>query len=98
MWRKFVNKAIYRDEDINKLSQSELYKVYEYQMKFEGFTRSLLSTAKNFNLFNTRNMYKELGKKKNKKNIRYLGSSDEIVSIEGLDSMKRRYLLTLILK
>ena len=74
------------EEDINKLSQTELNKVYEYQMKFEGFTRSLLSTAKNFNLFNTRNMYKELERKH--KNIRYLGSSDEIVSIEGLDSMR----------
>ena len=40
-------------------------------------------------------MYKEL--KKKIKNIRYLGSSDEIVSIEGLDSMKKIF-LTLILK
>ena len=56
-------------------------------MKFEGFTRSLLSTAKNFNLFNTRYMYKELGKKNIKTSVIW-GSSDEIVSIEGLDSMK----------
>ena len=45
MW-KFVNKAIY-DEDINKLSQSELYKVYEYQMNLR-FTRSLLSAKLQF--------------------------------------------------
>ena len=76
------------EEDINKLSQTELNKVYEYQMKFEGFTRSLLSTAKNFNLFNTRNMYKELGKKNIKTSVIW-GSSDEIVSFEGLDSMKK---------
>ena len=75
------------EEDINKLSQTELNKIYQYQMKFEGFTRSLLSTAKNFNLFNTRNMYKELGKKNIKTSVIW-GSSDEIVSIEGLDSMK----------
>ena len=75
------------EEDINKLSQTELNNVYEYQMKFEGFTRSLLSTAKNFNLFNTRNMYKELGKKNIKTSVIW-GSSDEIVSIEGLDSMR----------
>ena len=75
------------EEDINKLSQTELNKVYEDQMKYEGFTRSLLSTAKHFNLFNTKNMYKELGKKNIKTSVIW-GSSDEIVSIEGLDSMK----------
>ena len=75
------------EEDINKLSQTELNKIYAYQMKFEGFTRSLLSTAKNFNLFNTRNMYKDLGKKNIKSSVIW-GSSDEIVSIKGLDSMK----------
>jgi pimeloyl-ACP methyl ester carboxylesterase len=75
------------EEDINKLSQTELNKVYEKQMKYEGFTRSLLSTAKHFNLFNTANMYKELGKKNIKTSVIW-GSSDEIVSINGLDSMK----------
>ena len=75
------------EEDINRLSQTELNQVYEYQMKYKGFTRSLLSTAKFFNLFNTRNMYKELGKKNIKTSVIW-GSSDEIVSIEGLDFMK----------
>lgn len=75
------------EEDINRLSQTELNQVYEYQMKYEGFTRSLLSTAKFFDLFNTRNMYKELGKKNIKTSVIW-GSLDEIVSVKGLDSMK----------
>ncbi|MFL2769063.1 MAG: alpha/beta fold hydrolase, partial [Gammaproteobacteria bacterium] len=50
------------DEDENRLSQVELNKVYKEQMKYEGFTRSLISTANNFNLFNTQKMYQELGK------------------------------------
>ena len=41
------------EEDENRLSQNELHKVYKEQMKYEGFTRSLISTASNFNLFNT---------------------------------------------
>ena len=52
------------EDDKNRLSQGELNNVYKEQMKYEGFTRSLVSTASNFNLFNTQKMYQELGKKK----------------------------------
>ncbi len=75
------------EEDSNKLSQSHLNEVYKEQMKYEGFTRSLLSTVKHFNLFNTKKMYKELGKKNIKASVIW-GNSDEIVSIKGLDSLK----------
>ena len=75
------------DIDKNKLSQDELNEVYKEQMLYEGFTRSLLSTAKNFNLFNTKKMYQDLGKKNINASVIW-GNADEIVSIDGLNSLK----------
>jgi len=78
------------DEDENRLSQNELNTVYREQMKYEGFTRSLVSTAKNFNLFNTQKMYKELGKKKINASVIW-GNVDEIVPFDGLSHLKADY-------
>ena len=78
------------DEDKNKLSQFELNKVYQEQMKFEGFTRSLISTANNFNLFNTKNMYQELGKKNISASVIW-GDADEVVPVAGLNSLRSDY-------
>jgi pimeloyl-ACP methyl ester carboxylesterase len=78
------------DEDQNRLSQNELNNVYREQMKYEGFTRSLVSTAKNFNLFNTQKMYKELGKKKINASVIW-GNVDEIVPFDGLSHLKADY-------
>ena len=79
------------DEDENRLSQEELNKVYKEQMKYEGFTRSLISTANNFNLFNTQKMYQELGKKKIDASVIW-GDEDEIVPFDGLSYLKSDYL------
>ncbi|RCL40601.1 MAG: alpha/beta hydrolase [Gammaproteobacteria bacterium] len=76
------------NSDPNQISQQELENIYKEQMRYEGFTRSLLSTAKNFNLFNTKKMYQELGTKDLNFSVIW-GSSDEIVSIEGLNSLKK---------
>ena len=76
--------------DENGLSQDELNKVYKEQMKYEGFTRSLVSTARNFNLFNTQKMYQELGKKKIDASVIW-GDEDEIVSFDGLSHLKLDY-------
>ena len=78
------------EEDENRLSQDELNKVYKEQMKYEGFTRSLISTAKNFNLFNTQKMYQELGKKKIDASVIW-GDEDEIVPFDGLSHLKLDY-------
>jgi hypothetical protein len=59
-------------------------------MRYEGFTRSLVSTAKNFNLFNTQKMYKELGKKKINASVIW-GNVDEIVPFDGLSHLKADY-------
>ena len=59
-------------------------------MKYEGFTRSLVSTAKNFNLFNTQKMYQELGKKRIDASVIW-GDEDEIVSFDGLSHLKLDY-------
>ena len=78
------------EEDKNRLSQNELHKVYKEQMKYEGFTRSLISTANNFNLFNTQKMYQELGKKKIDSSVIW-GDEDEIVPFDGLSHLKSDY-------
>ena len=78
------------EEDKNRLSQDELNRVYKEQMKYEGFTRSLISTANNFNLFNTQKMYQELGKKKINASVIW-GNEDEIVPIDGLNHLISDY-------
>ena len=78
------------EEDENRLSQDELNKIYKEQMKYEGFTRSLLSTAKNFNLFNTQKMYQELGEMKINASVIW-GNADEIVPFDGLSYLKTDY-------
>ena len=78
------------EEDENRLSQNELHKVYKEQMKYEGFTRSLISTASNFNLFNTQKMYQELGMKKIDASVIW-GDEDEIVPFDGLSYLKSDY-------
>ena len=78
------------EEDENRLSQNELHKVYKEQMKYEGFTRSLISTASNFNLFNTQKMYQELRMKKIDASVIW-GDEDEIVPFDGLSYLKSDY-------
>ena len=78
------------EEDENRLSQDELKKIYKEQMMYEGFTRSLLSTAKNFNLLNTQKMYQELGKMKINASVIW-GNADEIVPFDGLSYLKADY-------
>ena len=78
------------EEDANRLSQDELNRVYKEQMKYEGFTRSLISTANNFNLFNTQKMYQELGKKKINASVIW-GDEDEVVPFDGLSYLKSDY-------
>jgi hypothetical protein len=77
-------------EDNNKLSQDELNKVYKEQMKYEGFTRSLISTANNFNLFNTQKMYQELGEKNINASVIW-GDADEVVPVDGLKYLRLDY-------
>ena len=78
------------EEDKNRLSQDELNRVYKEQMKYEGFTRSLISTAKHFNLFNTQKMYQELGKKNINASVIW-GDVDEVVPFDGLSHLKSDY-------
>ena len=78
------------EEDENRLSQDELNRIYKEQMKYEGFTRSLISTANNFNLFNTQKMYQELGKNKINASVIW-GDEDEIVPVDGLNYLISDY-------
>ena len=78
------------NEDENKLSQVELNEAYKEQMRYEGFTRSLISTINNFNLLNTKEMYQELGKKNIRASVIW-GDADQVVPISGLNSLKLDY-------
>ena len=77
-------------EDEKGLSQDELNNAYKEQMKYEGFTRSLISTVNNFNLFNTQKMYQELGMKNINASVIW-GEADEVVPIDGLSYLKLDY-------
>ena len=48
-------------EDEQHVPQERLNEIYREQMKYEGFTRSLLSTIKNFNLFQDKSSFKDIG-------------------------------------
>ena len=69
-WHVFSNK-IYgvgrmsetsSSEDPLSINEEEFLANFNKQLAFKGFTESLLSTVRNFNLFDCRRMYKKIGK------------------------------------
>ena len=75
-----------KDDPIT-VDQQKIHRLLEEQMKYEGFTRSLLSTAKNFNLVDTRTMYSNLSQLNIPSSVIW-GTNDEICSYEGMQEMK----------
>ena len=63
-------------------------RIYSEQMSYEGFTRSLLSTIKNFNLFRDKSSFKGIGKLDLPCSVIW-GTSDETVPFEGYDEMQK---------
>ncbi len=77
-------------DDPIKVDQKKIHRLLEEQMKYEGFTRSLLSTAKNFNLVDTRSMYSNLSQLNIPSSVIW-GTNDEICSYVGMQEMKELF-------
>ena len=75
-------------EDANHVSQEKITQVYKEQMKYEGFTRSLLSTIKNFNLFNDKDSFKTLGQLNIPTSVVW-GTADETCSFDGHKELRK---------
>ena len=67
-----------------------IFSYYSICIKKVNCYDTLISTANNFNLFNTQEMYQELGKKKINASVIW-GNADEIVPFDGLSYLKADY-------
>ena len=77
-------------EDEKHVPQERLNEIYREQMKYEGFTRSLLSTIKNFNLFQDKSSFKDIGNSEIPCSVIW-GTSDETVSFDGHNEMQKDF-------
>ena len=77
-------------EDEQHVPQERLNEIYREQMKYEGFTRSLLSTIKNFNLFQDKSSFKDIGNSEIPCSVIW-GTSDETVSFDGHNEMQKDF-------
>ena len=77
-------------EDEKHVPQERLNEIYREQMKYEGFTRSLLSTIKNFNLFQDKSSFKDIGNSEIPCSVIW-GTSDETVSFDGYEEMQKDF-------
>ena len=77
-------------EDEQHVPQERLNEIYREQMKYEGFTRSLLSTIKNFNLFQDKSSFKGIGNSEIPCSVIW-GTSDETVSFDGHNEMQKDF-------
>ena len=77
-------------EDEKHVPQERLNEIYREQMKYEGFTRSLLSTIKNFNLFQDKSSFKDIGNSEIPCSVIW-GTNDETVSFDGHNEMQKDF-------
>ena len=73
-------------EDPLALSKKDFIKKAGIQMQYKGFIYALLSTARNFNLFSTQEMFGKVGNL-NKPTITIWGTDDDVVSFEGSEEL-----------
>ena len=75
-------------EDPLSINEDKFLPLFQEQLKFRGFNESLLSTVRNFNLFDVRSMYESLSQK----NISILtlwGKKDGVVPFSGSEEFER---------
>ena len=77
-------------EDEKHVPQERLNEIYREQMKYEGFTRSLLTTIKNFNIFKEKRSFKDIGNSEIPCSVIW-GTSDETVSFDGHNEMQKDF-------
>ena len=73
-------------DDPYSLSTKDFLRLIRIQTRFEGYYESLLSTYRNFNLFNTQGMYKELGSY-NFPTLVLWGTDDSVVLYSGNEDL-----------
>jgi pimeloyl-ACP methyl ester carboxylesterase len=73
-------------EDALALSKKDFIKQAGIQMQYKGFIHALLSTARNFNLFSTQEMFGEVGNL-NKPTLTIWGTDDGVVPFKGSEEL-----------
>ena len=73
-------------EDPLALSKKEFIKKAGIQMQYKGFIHALLSTARNFNLFSTQEMFGKVGNL-NKPTLTIWGTDDGVVPFKGSEEL-----------
>jgi pimeloyl-ACP methyl ester carboxylesterase len=73
-------------EDPLALSKKDFIKKAGIQMQYKGFIYALLSTARNFNLFSTQEMFGEVGNL-NKPTLTIWGTDDGVVPFKGSEEL-----------
>ena len=73
-------------EDPLALSKKDFIKKAGIQMQYKGFIHALLSTARNFNLFSTQEMFAEVGNL-NKPTLTIWGTDDGVVPFKGSEEL-----------
>ena len=74
-----------RDDPL-ALSKKDFIKKAGIQMQYKGFIHALLSTARNFNLFSTQEMFSEVGNM-NKPTLTIWGTDDGVVPFKGSEEL-----------
>jgi len=73
-------------EDPLALSKKDFIKKAGIQMQYKGFIHALLSTARNFNLFSTQEMFGKAGNL-NKPTLTIWGTDDDVVPFKGSEEL-----------
>ena len=73
-------------EDPLAISKKDFVKKASIQMQYKGFIYALLSTARNFNLFSTLDMFAEVGNL-NKPTLTIWGTNDVVVPFTGSEEL-----------
>ena len=80
-----MSETSYSDDPLSINEEEFLYN-FNKQLAFKGFTESLLSTVRNFNLFDVREMYTSLGEK-NIPSLAIWGTKDGVVPYDGSNQL-----------
>ena len=82
-----MSETQYSDDPLS-INEDKFLPLFQDQLRFKGFNESLLSTIRNFNLFDVRDMYENLSKKEIPM-LALWGKKDGIVPFSGSDEYQR---------
>ena len=81
-----MSETAYSDDPLS-INEEEFLMHFKHQLLFKGFTESLLSTVRNFNLFNAADMYSKIGDMEIP-TLAIWGQLDGVVPYEGSQLLK----------